>query len=86
MTEMIAYGVFCTWHDDKANVGIHGALPCCPHCKRILYEMPKQRWLEQVAKHNASNPGYARMMVWAKGKCFENFGLLKLAYEEAGSP
>jgi len=84
--QMIAHGVFCTWHDDKANVGVNGVLPCCPHCRGLLYEMPEAQWLSQMAKHNASNPGYAQLMVWSKGKCFPTFTALKDAYAQAGSP
>lgn len=76
---MIAYGMACTWHDDKANVAVDRGLPCCPHCKGLLFEMTEPEWLVGVAKHNVAHPGYARFIVWAKGKCHPNF---KAAWDE----
>jgi hypothetical protein len=85
----IVYGARCTWWDGIEKVGHRGEpgplgrLPCCPHCKGVLFEMPTPKeWWASVEKYqNAGHPGYRAFIEWLKGKCFPNFDAAKAAYE-----
>lgn len=85
----IAYGVGCTWWDSikkvgKTDPGKSGhTLPCCPHCRGMLFEMENEgQWFDGVKKHEATgNPGYRTMVEWSRGKCFKNYDVLKKTYQ-----
>ncbi len=72
----VVYGATCAWWDyiDKVAVTEEG-LPCCPHCKGVLFEMDRGEWEEGVEKHTkaTNNPGYPVFITWLKGKCFRNW-------------
>lgn len=81
----IVYGVGCTWWDDIYKIGKTPgpiSLPCCPHCRGLLLEMPTiDDWYKGIPKFEAAgHPGYGKMMDWARGKCFPNMDVLKKAY------
>jgi hypothetical protein len=84
----IPYGARCTWWDSIDNVGRRetpsGAIPCCPHCMNVLFEVESEKvWFESVDRHEANgNPGYRAMVEWSRGKCFRSYGDLKAAYAE----
>ena len=90
--DKIAYGARCTWWDNKENVGTvkvdsskmvnsSMTLPCCPHCKGMLFEMENiEVWQEQVDFHDREHPGYSQMITWAKGKCFPDLNSMVSAY------
>lgn len=88
-SEMVAYGAQCTWWDLKNQVGlIHSPntkfpLPCCPHCRRMLFEMTRTEWDAAIAKYVSENdnPSYADMIFWGRGKCFSNYAELKNRWE-----
>lgn len=84
----IAYGARCVWWDSIQNVGTitarNGAtLPCCPHCRGMLFEMPnEQEWFAGVDKYEgAGHPGYRAFAEWMRGKCFPDINAAKRAYE-----
>lgn len=82
----IPYGARCTWWDGIDKIGRRdGRLPCCPHCRNMLFEVPDEKtWFEGVDRYEASgNPGYRAMIEWSRGKCFPNLDALKAAYAEA---
>lgn len=78
----IAYGARCTWWDSIQKVGERDGLPCCPHCRNVLFEMPsEQQWYSGVDLHEAAgHPGYRAMIEWARGKCFPNLSAVQEAY------
>jgi hypothetical protein len=83
--DRVAYGVLCAWWDDVANVGKHAVtgLPCCPHCKGLLYEMPRAEWETATKLYAASSADlaeYPDFVAWLKGKCFPNYNYAKQAY------
>lgn len=87
MSDMVAYGARCMWWDDKDNVGIvvtrdGHRLPCCPHCKRVLFEMPRKQWDEAVAAHATNTPDYPEVLEFSRGKCYESFADVRAAYAE----
>lgn len=83
----IAYGARCTWWDGIRKVGKRQvgefSLPCCPHCKGMLFEMQNEgEWFAGVEKHEKNgNPGYRAMVEWGRGKCFRNYDEMKHAYD-----
>lgn len=86
----IVYGVGCTWWDDIYKIGKtppfgpRGAsLPCCPHCKGLLMEVPDiAAWLRPVPDFEANgHPGYGEMLKWSRGKCFKTIVELRAAYK-----
>lgn len=84
----IAYGSRCTWWDgiekvETIEAGSGHRLPCCPHCRGMLFEIPTpEMWWDGVVKYEAAgHAGYRAFMEWAKGKCFPNIKAAKAAYE-----
>lgn len=87
----IVYGAGCTWWDSIDKVGkTEGtagfSLPCCPHCRSVLFEVPDEAtWFKGVDGQEArGNPGYRAMIEWARGRCFRDFVALKEAYRLEG--
>ena len=84
--ERIAYGAICSWWDSIDKVGSTSsltpgvisddviAIPCCPHCKGVLFEIPTEaEWFKSVDAY-AKTPGnenYRAFIEWARGKCFK---------------
>lgn len=87
----IPYGARCTWWDSIDKVGHTAAgqsghaLPCCPHCGGMLFEVQTEKdWFDGADRYEANgHPGYRAMLEWARGKCFRNFAALKAAYERS---
>lgn len=84
--KMIAYGAKCSWWDDKEKVGTlpmkdGSRLPCCPHCRSVLFEMPEEQWNDGADKYEADNPGYKKLLNWSRGKCFPSWKHAKATYE-----
>lgn len=74
----VVYGARCSWWEtiDKADQlpSPRGdGLPCCPHCRSVLYEVPSEAvWLGPALDQYeaAGRPGYRAMIEWGRGKCF----------------
>lgn len=69
------YGARCCWFGSITEVGhTDGGLPCCPHCRSVLYEMPDETtWWDGVDRYEASgHPGYRAMVEWMRGKHFRS--------------
>jgi hypothetical protein len=92
----IVYGAHCAWWDSIEKVGTRpfrtgapGTMPCCPHCKNMLFEMPDQKtWWDGVDKHEQNgNPGYRAFIEWLRGKCFKGgFAEAKAVYDRLPKP
>ena len=81
----IAYGATCTWWDSIMKVGNNDGLPCCPHCRKILYEMPSiEEWWNGVDRYEVGKPrpGYRKFVEWLRGKCFPNYDAAEKAYDQ----
>lgn len=83
MENKIVYGAKCTWWDDKEKAVIIEStnLPGCPFCGSVLFEQDKKTW--EKLTDNFNEPGYKKMMVWSKGKCFPDLATLKKEYKKA---
>lgn len=71
----VVYGATCAWWDYIDKVAVLGnGLPCCPHCKGVLFELDRGEWEEGIEERmkKTNNPGYPIFMTWLKGKCFRN--------------
>lgn len=86
--ERVVYGARCVWWDGIEKVGkitaSNGAsLPCCPHCRGMLFEIPTPtEWWASVEKHQKNgHPGYREFVEWLKGKCFPTIDAAKATYE-----
>lgn len=77
----VVYGATCSWWetiDQVATRSIPGdpdaaGLPCCPHCRGVLYEVESEAvWLGPALDQYeaAGRPGYRAMIEWGRGKCF----------------
>lgn len=72
------------WWDAKSRVGVlPSGLPCCPHCRGVLFEMPEVQWWEGVVKHAQKQPGYETMVEWGRGRCFRKSTDLESAWKVA---
>lgn len=77
----IVYGAFCMWWDDIAKAGIlPSGIPCCPICKRVLYEEDSDVWWQQIAEHTTLMPYYSDMWKWLKGRHFQTYAEAHQAY------
>jgi len=79
---LIVYGARCTWWDSIEKVShTDGGLPCCPHCKGVLFQQEESGWWTNVEHHERDgHPGYANMIRWARGSCFPGIKALEAAY------
>lgn len=72
----IVCGAVCTWWDSidkvgRLGTGSMGPLPCCPHCKGVLYEYPdEETWWRGVEDYTSKHPDYRKFIEWCRGKCF----------------
>jgi hypothetical protein len=79
----IVYGVNCVWWDtiDKC-VTRENNLPCCPHCKSVLFEASsEEEWYKKIDNWEETHPGYKKFMDWLKGKCFKTRGIAEEQYK-----
>ncbi len=79
------YGVGCLWHESIHKVAKHptAGLPCCPHCKGMLLELPNEEAFWTPIKKYAedyNNPEYIELWKWLKGKCFKTYEEACAAY------
>lgn len=82
----VVYGATCTFWGPIGSVGINdNGLPCCPHCKGMLFESPIEgTFLEGAPNHEIDgHPGYLSMLKWAKGKCFRNINEVEEAFRRS---
>jgi hypothetical protein len=79
----IVYGARCTWWDSITEVAKHpSGLPCCPHCRGVLYEMASEaEWWAAVDQFGLSNPDYRAFIEWLRGRCFPNYESARAAFE-----
>lgn len=85
----IVFGANCVWWDsiDKAGLMLPSVpIPCCPHCKGVLMEIPSiEEWNESVANYEAKgHPGYRAFVDWMRGKCFKSTREAQVAYALEG--
>jgi hypothetical protein len=83
--ETIVYGARCVWWDSLGKVALlPSGLPCCPHCRSVLFQTDGASWWASVDKHEqAGNPGYRRMIEWSRGRCFRTLGEMEAAFAAA---
>jgi hypothetical protein len=85
----IVYGARCTWWDGIEKIGKSPsstgefALPCCPHCGSMLFEIPDpETWWSGARKSQAEgHAGYIAFIEWLKGKCFPDIKRAQAAYQ-----
>jgi hypothetical protein len=83
----LCYGACCTWFGsihETGGIG-KGALPCCPHCGGVLFEMQHEgEWWKGVDEYQAQgHPHYRAMWEWQRGqkKCFKDVHALTAAFD-----
>lgn len=80
----IVYGALCVWWDDIHKVGKNSSgLPCCPHCRGVLMEMPDiETWNEGVEKYakDTGDDQYPAFIEWLRGKCFRTIAEARGAF------
>jgi hypothetical protein len=80
----IVYGAQCTWWGSIYEVSTQNKykLPCCPHCGGMLCEVKNSRvWDDLVRKYEVTQPGYAEVLFWGRGKCFRSYKQLEDAFK-----
>jgi len=82
---LIVSGARCTWWDDINKASKQSAgLPCCPHCKGVLFQHAPVEWWAGVARYEADgHPGYRGLVEWMRGRCFQSYVVAEKAYAEA---
>jgi hypothetical protein len=83
---MIAYGAQCVWWDDKGQVStLESGLPCCPFCRRVLFEIEEDKWWSQAdeyAKTTLGREDYLEFLIWLQGKDCRELGNWQQAYNK----
>jgi hypothetical protein len=81
--KIIVYGAFCVWWDGIEKAGqLPSGIPCCPHCKSVLFQQPEEQWIQAATKHNDRAPGYLAFILWLRGKCYLNWKVARVAYDQ----
>lgn len=83
----IVYGARCVWWDsiDKASSNDVG-LPCCPHCRGVLFQVESAVvWWTNIDTYAEAmgDPLYRAFMEWLRGKCFTSIDHARLEYRIA---
>lgn len=84
MANRIVYGATCAWWDGIDKVAKHSSgLPCCPHCKGVLYETNEASWWQGVDRHQVeiNDPHYRAYVEWSRGQCFPNYRESRAAFD-----
>ena len=72
IAELVWYSNDCSyWTDNFNNLGhtdIH-AIPCCPHCGCVGYQIELDEWNKSLATHNEGSPGYQEFITQLKETC-----------------
>lgn len=88
--QRIVYGARCSWWDSIDKIGKTApgpsghALPCCPHCSGVLFEVQSEaEWWAGVDKYEREKPepGYRQFVEWMRGKCFPGYVAARAAYD-----
>lgn len=79
----IVYGAGCSWWESISKIATKSVkiagddeameLPCCPHCKGVLFEVASEEvWWANVAAHieRSGETFYREFIEWVRGKCF----------------
>lgn len=87
--KLIVYGANCTWWDtiDKAGKfqGAH-SLPCCPHCRSVLFQTTETKWIDGAHKYEeGGHPNYVAKLNWSRGKCFKSWADAEKSYAKRPS-
>lgn len=78
----IVYGANCVWWETIDKVAtLPGGLPCCPHCRSVLFEIGEHEWAANVREQDKKQPGYRDLVMWMRGKCFRTFEQAEAAYK-----
>jgi hypothetical protein len=87
--ETVVYAARCSWWGILAEagdvkIGNNEKMPACPHCKSVLFEMPKKDWDAGMAEYEKENPGYTAFCNWLRscGRCFPNSEKAKEEYDK----
>jgi hypothetical protein len=87
----LVYGATCFWWGligevsttPVAGSAIKGGLPCCPHCRGMLYELDTEaEWWLGVDAQEAKEPGYRKFIEWTRGRHFRTVAQARAKYEE----
>jgi hypothetical protein len=74
-----------TWWDSITNAGtLPSGLPCCPHCRGVLFEMPSAEWWPAVDLRDQAEPGYRQFVEWLRGRCYSATIAARDAYNAEG--
>lgn len=102
----IFYGANCTfWTDDEKELssipesGPKEGLPCCPHCKGVLFQIEKREWEESAEQYEdawSSDPNNPLGWNWTyhkflrkvreSGTCFSDWGKAKIHFSMLMNP
>ena len=66
------YSTACSYwtdnFDDLAGTE-YGAIPCCPRCGAVGYQVDLDEWNEGMAHHDGEDPGYRDFIIELKTTC-----------------
>lgn len=81
----IVYGSMCTWWGELHHVGRNpgSSIPCCPFCRRPLWQISYEDWIGSAAEHakQVTEYDYQAYIRWCRGKCYPNLETALRAYK-----
>ena len=87
--KIIIYGVRCSWwgvfgeHGTLPTPSGNPGIPCCPHCRSVLYETVSDEWYKHLDELEAQGcDGYKEFYEWTRqcGRCFRSQVVAAIAY------
>jgi len=82
------YAALCSWNGHISQIGLAGEhrLPCCPHCRSMLFQIDEDRWQSGAREHEEKgHTHYVEFMSWCStnGKCWRSLEEAALHFERA---
>lgn len=79
---LIVHGARCLWWDSIEKSAKHDSgIPCCPHCRSVLFQIEERHWMEGARRYEADgHPGYVALLLWSRGKCFPDLKAAQVAF------
>jgi hypothetical protein len=83
--DLMVYSAHCTWCAPISKASkLESGIPCCPHCKSVLFQMERADWDKGVVGFIASNGdhAYPSYLEWVAttDRCYRTYKEARAAF------